>query len=54
MTGAAILITYEPSVCQNSESSLSGWKAVYELNRGVVKKSAKKHLEHGTRIQLRA
>jgi len=30
-----------------------GWKAIYELNKGTVKKGAKKHLKHGLRIQLR-
>ena len=29
------------------------WKAIYELNKGTVKKGAKKHLKHGLRIQLR-
>lgn len=30
-----------------------GWKAVYELNQGKVKKSGKAHIKHGTRITLR-
>ena len=30
-----------------------GWKAVYKLNKGTVKKRAKAHIKHGTRITLR-
>lgn len=30
-----------------------GWKAVWKLNKGNVKKSAHAHIKHGTKIRLR-